>query len=146
MMRVLIDTDVVLDLMLKRAAFYADAFALWQAGDQGRYDRYVAAMTPINAYYIARKMLGASDARLVIGALLAATKICAIDDHVLRTAHGSSTSDFEDAVQIAAAHHTGMDVIVTRNTDDYTGSPIPVLTPAQLLAKLASPSQEADSA
>jgi predicted nucleic acid-binding protein len=143
-MRVLIDTDVVLDLMLKRAAFYADAFALWQAGDQGRYDRYIAAITPINAYYIARKMLGVSDARMAIGDLLAATKICAIDDHVLRTAHGSATSDFEDAVQIAAAIHTGMDVIITRNTGDYTDSPIPVLTPAQFLARLASPAQEAD--
>jgi predicted nucleic acid-binding protein len=143
-MRVLIDTDVVLDLVLKRAAFYADAFALWQAGDQGRYDRYIAAMTPINAYYIARKMLGAADARQAIDDLLAATKICPIDDQVLRTAHGSATSDFEDAVQIAAAVHTGIDVIVTRNTDDYTVSPIPVLTPAQFLAQLASSAQEAD--
>lgn len=46
-MRVLIDTDVVLDLMLKRTAFFADAFAVWKAGDQGRYERYVAAMTPV---------------------------------------------------------------------------------------------------
>lgn len=145
-MRVLIDTDVVLDLMLKRAAFYADAFALWQAGDQGRYERYIAAMTPINAYYIARKLLGAPDARQAIGDLLAATDICAIDDHVLRTAYGSATSDFEDAVQIAAALHTGMDVIVTRNTGDYADAPIPVLTPAQCLARLASPNQEADEA
>lgn len=145
-MRVLIDTDVVLDLMLKRAAFYADAYALWQAGDQGRYDRYIAAMTPINAYYIARKLLGASDARLAVGALLAATKICAIDDHVLRTAYGSSISDFEDAVQIAAAISVGMDIIVTRNTDDYSGSLIPVLTPTQLLVRLASPAQNVDDA
>lgn len=58
-MRVLLDTDVVLDLMLKRAAFYADALALWQAGDQGLYERYIAAMTPVNAFYIARKFLGA---------------------------------------------------------------------------------------
>ncbi|MBX0331249.1 PIN domain-containing protein [Oscillochloris sp. ZM17-4] len=143
-MRVLIDTDVVLDLVLKRAAFYADAFALWQAGDQGRYERYIAAMTPINAYYIARKMLGAADARQAIGDLLAATRICAIDDQVVRAALGSATADFEDAVQIAAALHTGLNIIVTRNTDDYTASPIPVLTPAQFLTRLASPSQEAD--
>lgn len=136
-MRVLIDTDVVLDLMLKRAAFYADAFALWQAGDQGRYDRYIAAMTPINAYYIARKMIGAQAARQAIGELLATTMICTIDDHVLRTAHQSTTSDFEDAVQIAAALHTGIDVIVTRNTNDYTHAPISIMTPVQCLARLA---------
>lgn len=80
-MRVLVDTDVVLDLMLKRPAFYADAFALWQAGDQGRYERFVAAMTPVNAFYIARKFLGAASARQAIGDLLAASNICAIDDY-----------------------------------------------------------------
>ncbi len=143
-MRVLIDTDVVLDLMLKRAAFYADAFALWQAGDQGRYDRYIAAITPINAYYIARKMLGVPAARLAIGQLLAATKICTIDDRVLQTAQASSTTDFEDAVQIAAAQQAGMDVIVTRNTADYAASPIPVLTPTAFLTSLVSPPPETD--
>lgn len=137
-MRVLVDTDVVLDLMLKRPAFYADAFALWQAGDQGRYERFVAAMTPVNAFYVARKFLGAASARQAIGDLLAASNICAIDDYVLTTAHSSPIADFEDAVQIAAAVNAGMDIIVTRNGPDYAGSPIPVLTPADLLARLAS--------
>jgi predicted nucleic acid-binding protein len=137
-MRVLIDTDVVLDLMLKRVAFYADAFALWEAGDQGRYERYVAAMTPINAFYIARKLLGTVAARHAVGELLAATKICAIDAHVLATAHGYPITDFEDAVQTAAAIDDGMHAIVTRNRDDYTNAPMPVLTPSELLAQLAS--------
>lgn len=143
-MRVLIDTDVVLDLMLKRAAFYADAFALWQAGDQGRYERYIAAITPINAYYIARKMLGIPAAQAAIGELLAATRICVIDDWVLHTAHTSATTDFEDAVQIAAARQAGIDVIVTRNTVDYAASPIPVLTPAAFLATLMVPPPKTD--
>lgn len=144
-MRVLIDTDVVLDLMLKRDAFYADAFALWQAGDQGRYPRCLAAMTPINAYYVARKMLGAAAARQAIGNLLAATAICAIDDQVVHDALGSATADFEDAVQISAALQSGVDVIVTRNIDDYTHASIRVMTPAQFLARLASPAREADA-
>ncbi len=134
-MRVLIDTDVELDLMLKRPAFYADAFALWQAGDQGRYERYIAAMTPINAYYIARKFLGAAEARQVIGQLLAITKVCAIDHAILTIAHGYPIADFEDAVQISAARSAGIDVIVTRNQRDYTGSSIPALPPSELLAQ-----------
>jgi predicted nucleic acid-binding protein len=136
-MRVLVDTDVVLDLMLKRPTFYHDAFALWRAGDQGRYERFIAAITPVNAYYIARKFLGAASARQAISDLLTASNICAIDEYVLTTAHSSPIADFEDAVQIYAAVHAGMDVIVTRNGPDYAGSPIPVLTPADLLARLA---------
>ena len=51
-MNLLIDTDVVLDLLLKRQPFFADAFTLWQAADQRRFKRYVAAITPINVFYI----------------------------------------------------------------------------------------------
>ncbi|MBP1465021.1 PIN domain-containing protein [Candidatus Chloroploca sp. M-50] len=135
-MRVLIDTDVVLDLMLKRAAFFADAFAVWKAGDQGRYERYVAAMTPVNAFYIARKFLGAPAARLAVGELLAATKVCDINAYVLTTAYSSSMADFEDAVQVAAAQAAGIDAIVTRNGADYTGAPMLTLTPMELLSRL----------
>jgi predicted nucleic acid-binding protein len=135
-MRVLIDTDVVLDLMLKRAPFFAEAFARWQAGDQGRYERYVAAITPINAFCVARKSLGLQEARQGIGELLAATRICAIDREVLRAAHTSPLADFEDAVQVAATLAAGLDAIVTRNTGDYAGAPILVLTTAAYLHRL----------
>jgi predicted nucleic acid-binding protein len=138
-MRVLIDTDVVLDLMLKRAAFFTDAFAIWQAGDQGRYERYIAAITPINAFYVARKFLGAPAARQAVGELLAATKVCAIDAYTLSSAHTSPISDFEDAVQIVSAQTQGIDAIVTRNGKDFAGAPLPVLTPAELLAQLPLP-------
>lgn len=135
-MRVLLDTDVVLDLMLKREAFYADAFAIWQAGDQGRYERYIAAITPINAFYVARKFMGTVAARQAIGELLAATRVCPLDAPVLTIAHASAMSDFEDAVQVTAAHLAGLDMIVSRNDADYAGAPIPVITPAAFLKQL----------
>lgn len=138
-MRVLIDTDVVLDLMLKRAAFYADAFAVWQAGDQGRYERYIAAITPVNAFYVARKFMGEVAARQAIGDLLAAARVCAIDGAVLTQAYASPIIDFEDAVQAASAQAEGLDAIVTRNGADYAAAPITVLTPADLLARLSPP-------
>lgn len=77
-MHALIDTDVVLDLLLKRAPFFADAFALWQAADQGRFERYVAAITPINVFYIARKANGAAAARQVVADLLAVVRVAPV--------------------------------------------------------------------
>lgn len=74
-MQVLIDTDVVLDLLLKRQPFFADAFALWQAADQGRFERYVAAITPINVFYIARKANGAAAAHRVVANMLAVVQV-----------------------------------------------------------------------
>lgn len=51
---------------------------------------------------------------------------------------GTGMSDFEDALQLAAALVCEADVIVTRNTADFKTSPLPVMTPEQLLAHLAS--------
>ena len=100
-MNLLIDTDVVLDLLLKRQPFFADAFTLWQAADQGRFERYVAAITPINVFYIARKANGAAAAHRVIDELLAVVRVAPVDAAILQAASISGFADFEDAVQIA---------------------------------------------
>lgn len=66
------------------------------------------------------------------------------DAHKWSTAYESAISDFEDGVQIAAAISMGLNIIVTRNTDDYTGSLIPTLTPTRFLSRFASLAQDAD--
>lgn len=139
-MRVLVDTDVVLDLVLKRDPFYTEAFTLWQLGDRGLFDRFISGITPINVFYIARKAGGAALARQSIAEVLAVVSVASIDSAVLRTAHTLPMADYEDAVQAASAVAAGLDAIVTRNTSDYQGSPLPVFSPAALIAQLAPPS------
>ena len=139
MMHVLIDTDVVLDLLLKRQPFFADAFALWQAADQGRFERYVSAITPINVFYIARKANGVAAARRVLAELLAAVRIAPADATILQAAIVSTLTDFEDAVQVASALALGLDAIVTRNLTDFAGAALPVYAPADLLSRLPAP-------
>jgi predicted nucleic acid-binding protein len=138
-MRALIDTDVVLDLLLKRPPFFADAFVLWQAADQGRFERYVAAITPINVFYIARKSNGAALARQVVAELLAVVRVAPVDAAILQAAINSGLADFEDAVQVASALALGLDAIVTRNLADYAGAPLPAYTPADFLRRLPTP-------
>lgn len=58
MRRVLIDTDVMLDVLLVRAEFNEAANAIWTANQQGIFEGYISAITPVNVYYIARKHLG----------------------------------------------------------------------------------------
>jgi predicted nucleic acid-binding protein len=63
MMRILLDTDVVLDYLLDRAPFAAAASDIWQASEQGKLENFVSAITPINVFYIARKRKGETVAR-----------------------------------------------------------------------------------
>jgi predicted nucleic acid-binding protein len=141
MMRALLDTDVVLDALLRRAPFVVDSYGLWQACTAGRLEGWISAITPINVFYIARKQVGADRARQHVADLLTAFQVLPIDAAALRTAHALPMDDFEDAVQAASAAAAGLDALVTRNTRDYSAAPLPILTPAEALARLASAEQ-----
>lgn len=136
-MRVLLDTDVVLDLMLDRQPFAQAAFELWTVCEQGRVDGYVSVITPVNVFYFARKQKGIEAARQIIAEVLSVMRVCAANYNVLQAAHGLPFTDFEDAVQHTSATASQLDAIITRNTGDYANATLPVFTPADFLTHLA---------
>lgn len=137
-MRALLDTDVILDLLLDRPGFADSAAELWVADEQGRMDAYISAITPVNVFYIARKLKGAETARQAVGELLSALRVCALNQADLQTAMSLPMTDFEDAVQVACAMANQIDVIITRNLTDYKNAPLPAFSPPDFLARLAS--------
>jgi predicted nucleic acid-binding protein len=139
-MRVLFDTDVVLDLLLDRAPFAADAAALFELHERGRIDGYVSGITVVNVFYVTRKLKGMETARLAVGELLKALGVCPVDGNVLGIARGLPFSDYEDAVQHACAEAGGLGAIVTRNLEDYKNAVLPVFSPDGLLKHLQTTS------
>ena len=137
-MRVLVDTDVILDFLLERPGFVDNAQAIWEANSRGDLDGYIAAITPINVFYLARKLKGIDTARLLVNEMLSMWRICPVDDLVLKAAVASGLSDYEDAVQQASAHAQGIEVLVTRNLSDYRQATIEVLSPQEFLSRLTS--------
>lgn len=49
-MRVLLDTNVILDLLLDRVPFAENASRLLKLAEQGLYEAYVSAITPVNVF------------------------------------------------------------------------------------------------
>lgn len=137
-MKVLLDTNVVLDVLLEREPFLADSKAVWQACDDGRIQGYVLASAVTDIYYIARKTAGGAVARRAVEVCLAAFSVCMVDQEVLERALELAGSDYEDNVQIAAAMQSKVDAIVTRDPHDYAHASVTVITPTALLAQLAS--------
>lgn len=135
-MRVLLDTDVVLDFLLARHPFGEAAQSIWRAHEQGRCTAYISAITPVNIAYIARKLVGANEAQRLLGILLSALPICSIDGQILTAAQQTGMGDFEDAVQLIAAQAASLDALVTRNIGDYRDAPLPIFTPADFLSQL----------
>ena len=132
-MRILLDTNVVLDFILKRPDFYLEANELFVRLQNLEYEGYVSPITPINCFYTGRKEIGKDAALASVEALLTVVKICPTDKTVMQNALSLGFSDYEDAVQCASAMAENLDAIVTRNSKDYKKSPIPVYSPVEFL-------------
>jgi len=132
-MRVLLDTDVVLDVVIARVPFAKAAAELLDLNEQGLFEAYISGITPVNIFYIARKAKSSADLRQAISKLLQTVRVCPLDHSVLTNAFNSPFSDYEDAVQHACATASHLDAIVTRNLDDYKNATLPVFAPADFL-------------
>jgi len=136
MIQVLFDTNVVLDALLKRAPWEADAAACWKASDEGRIMGCLTASALTDIFYISRKLKGIDVARDAVRICLDAFAICIVDRQSLEQAIDLPSSDFEDNLQIVCATLAGLDAIVTRDKDGFQASTLAVLTPTELLTQL----------
>ena len=114
-MRVLIDTNVVLDFLQEREPFAENAARLFERIDAREIEGFIAATTITNIYYILRRVAGKVVAQDAITQVLGDLNICAVDLEVLAQALALNFEDFEDAVQYACAVAHGVDVIVTNS-------------------------------
>ena len=137
-MRVLLDTNILLDVILARPSFVAASMKVWQANDNRQIAGHIAATTVTNIYYIVRKQVGIEKARNAVRIAIQAFDICEINRQALEVAEALAVYDFEDDLQQACALIYGLDAIVTRDKAGFKQSNIPALTPTELLAQLAS--------
>ncbi len=135
-MRALLDTDVVLDLMLARSPFDINAQLIFKYAELKTFGAYISAITPLNIFYIGRKILGGDAMRQRIADLLIIVQVCAIEATTISDALISPLKDYEDAVQHAAAIASNLDAVVTRNTKDFRHARLPVYDPAEFVKKL----------
>mgnify|MGYP002776993108 CR=1 FL=1 len=131
-MKILVDTNIVLDFLLARDPFFQEAERLFQAIDADQVAGYVTATTVTDIFYIARRSTrSVEQARQAVSQTLTAMTICPVDRAILASAFASGITDFEDAVQIACAVDQRLDAILTRDKD-FLSSTILVLSIADL--------------
>jgi predicted nucleic acid-binding protein len=135
-MNVLLDTKIVLDVLLNRIPWQAEAAGLLAATRQGRLLMAVTSLTIANVAYVARRR-PRSEMIEVVRACLDSFDVLPLDRAVLQIALTLPGGDFEDNIQIAAATQAGLEGIVTRDASGYAESPIPIFTPSELLARVA---------
>lgn len=145
-MKILFDTNVVLDLLLDRKPFSQAAAVLFSLAETGALAGYVCATTVTTIFYLVRKSLGAARAQEEIGKLLTLLEVAPVTRPVLEAARLSDFSDFEDGVIYEAARHANVQGIVTRNPSDFKLSALPVYLPEELCAIIQAEQEDSGDA
>jgi len=134
MMKALIDTNVILDIALKREPFVKDAVSLFQKINEQTIQGFISATIATDVFYLLQRESGKEKALDFLIKLTFIVDILGIDKNIIINALQSGWDDFEDAVQAHAAIENDMDVIITRNAKDYRQvKSVKVLSPADFL-------------
>ena len=104
MTKLLIDTDVVLDILLDRRPHVAGSAAIWAAVETGKAQGWIAAHSVTTVHYLVRREKSGPEARRIIESLLSVLEVALVDGAVVQNALRLPMVDFEDAVTAAAAH------------------------------------------
>jgi len=135
-MTVLIDTNVILDYVLKREGFAENALACLEKLVIAKAKIWLTASTITDIYYVSRRSLKDSDAaKGIIAKLLNSFDIATVDKSDCQNALISPMNDYEDALVSVCAKKVKADCIISRNVKDFTDSPVPVMHPIDFLNK-----------
>ena len=139
-MKVLLDTNVVLDVLANREPFAEDAARVLSRIESEEIEGFIAAHTATTLFYLLDEELGTRRASRAIADIVRLVQVVPVDQDRLLHALAMQWDDFEDAVQAACAEKAEVEFLVTRNESDFKGSSVPILNPTELLARLASAS------
>jgi predicted nucleic acid-binding protein len=135
-MKVLLDTNVLLDVVEKREPFFSDSFEVFMKSARREIEAVIGAGSVTDIYYIARR--NCKNAGQALGYIIDMLKVVTpVDTKAadLQEAIKLDFADFEDAVVAATAARENADFIVTRNAGDFTKSPVPAISPADFLKR-----------
>lgn len=135
-MRVIVDTNVVLDVLLARLPFVKPAASVFALVEQSKIAASLCATTLTTVDYLLVQSLPLAQARQIIRDLLKLFEIAPVNRSVLERALDSRIEDFEDAVLEQAGRLNGAEAIITRNTKDFRKSSIKALEPTEFLSAL----------
>lgn len=137
-MKIMCDTNVVLDVLLDREPFVQDSYKILSLCEEHRIHGFVSASSITDIYYLTRKYTHSTElAYRTIGKLLEIVKVCSVTNNDVLVAYQKKAKDFEDCLLATCAKSIGCDFIITRNKRDFEEFDIPLLTPTELLKQLS---------
>jgi len=131
-LKILFDTNVILDVLLNRNPFVELSANLVSSVENKTIEGYLCATTITTLDYLISKSRNRETAKIEIQKLLTLFQIADVNSTVLTMAINSGFTDFEDAVQYFSGKCSNVDGLVSRNTKDYKKAVLPIYTPDEL--------------
>lgn len=135
-MKVLIDTNIILDVLCKRQGFYEDAAKVFKLCEVKKITGVISALSVPNIIYIMRKELDAEKTKEILNALFLIFTVADLKLADLKWAADMQFKDYEDAVQSACAVRVKADYIITRNMKDFEESGVAAIKPSEFLEQV----------
>ena len=135
-MKILLDTNIIVDVALERQPFYSQSIQVLSFVYQRQVEGYISASTCSDLYYIIRKIKGRDETIDFLRRILTFCQVAIVDQSVIAMAISANFRDFEDAIQYSTAIVNQLDLIVTRDPQDFPVATPRILTPDQLIQEL----------
>lgn len=133
-MRLLINTNVVLDILLAREPFFEDSYRSLRLALERDDECFISATAATDIYYVLRKKFQSPDtAKSHLHSLTQLVQFADVQSLDVSNALFADMPDFEDAVVDAVATRIGADYILTRNLKDFAASVTPTISPADFI-------------
>ncbi len=134
MIKLLIDTNVVLDLLAKREPFYSSAARIFSLADKNKLSLHISSLSFANTNYVLTRLKSAAESKEILRRFRVLVKIIALTDKIVDLAlNDNNFKDFEDCIQYYTGIENNIDIIITRDLKDFKGSKVPVMTPDEYL-------------
>lgn len=134
--KVLLDTNIILDVLADRAPFAEDAAKIFKLCETKQLTGVIYALSIPNIVYVMRKELERSQIASVLQKLLAVFEIADMKADDLQKAAALNMPDYEDALQSVCARRIHANYIVTRNIRDFVNSEVMAVKPTELIERL----------
>lgn len=134
-MKVLIDTNIIIDYLTTREPFYENAEKIINLC-LFKIDRCVSPHSFIDIAYVLREnfKIDIEDVRNIIQKFSTVLQVATENKNtIVNAAENENFSDYEDSVQNECAQSLNVDYIVTRNKKDFSNASVPVLEPNEFL-------------
>ena len=133
-MRLLIDSNILLDVLQSREEHYMPSYVVWKICEKGYADGYISSLSFANIIYIMRKELRYDEIDVLLWNFKNAFYFADLTLNEFDIAAKMKWRDYEDAIQSVTAERINADYIITRNAKDFQNSKVKALTPEEYFA------------